>query len=105
MTRKTKRILVSFISLLTISVAGWLLLPAGRFSLFPKVTASGEEIVLAAKTVTFGVDATGVLRATSVENYGAPPGFADYWQFQIVSMAPEGKQVKAGDVLITFDAQ
>jgi multidrug resistance efflux pump len=34
----------------------------------------------------------------------APP-FGEYWQFQIVSMAPEGQNVKSGDQLITFDAQ
>src|SRR5262245_6892549 len=31
--------------------------------------------------------------------------FANYWQFQIVNLIPEGKQVKAGEQLIMFDAQ
>jgi HlyD family secretion protein len=31
--------------------------------------------------------------------------FANYWQFQIVNLVAEGKQVKAGDQLITFEAQ
>ena len=105
MNRRTQRIFISLAGLVAVIAAGWLLLSPRVSALFPKVTASGEETVLAPKTVVFAVEAAGLLRATSVQNYGAPPGFADYWQFQIVSMAPEGKQVKAGDVLITFDAQ
>src|SRR5262245_63623585 len=31
--------------------------------------------------------------------------FANYWQFQIVNLIAEGKQVKAGEQLITFEAQ
>jgi HlyD family secretion protein len=45
------------------------------------------------------------LRASSVRTFSAPPSFGDYWQFQIVSLAPEGGNVKTGDSLINFDAQ
>ena len=31
--------------------------------------------------------------------------FANYWNFQIVNLVAEGKQVKAGEQLITFEAQ
>jgi HlyD family secretion protein len=105
MAKRTKKTLIGLISLIALIVAAWFLLPARLASIFPKATASGEEIVVTSKTVTFGVDATGLLRATSVQNYGPPPPFGNYWQFQIVNMAPEGKQVKVGEILITFDAQ
>jgi len=55
--------------------------------------------------MSFWVEATGTLRAVSVRNFSAPPAFGEYWQFQIVSMAPEGNNVKSGDLLISFDAQ
>jgi multidrug resistance efflux pump len=74
-------------------------------SLLPKAIATGDEMVLAPKTLAFGVNATGLLRATSVQNFGAPPQFSNYWQFQIVSLVAEGKQIKAGEQLIGFDAQ
>jgi HlyD family secretion protein len=57
------------------------------------------------KTLSFRVDSTGILRATSVQNFGPPPPFGDYWQFKIVNMVPDGKEVKPGDVLLDFDAQ
>jgi HlyD family secretion protein len=106
MAKRTKTTLIGFISLITIIVvAAWFLIPSRLANFFPKVTASGDEIVVTSKTVSFGVDATGLLRATSVQNYGPPPPFGNYWQFQIVNMAPEGKHVKAGELLVTFDAQ
>ena len=55
--------------------------------------------------MSFWVDATGTLRASSVRNFSTPPPFCEYWQFQIVSLAPEGGNVKSGDSLINFDAQ
>jgi HlyD family secretion protein len=105
MAKRNKKTLIGLISLTALIVAAWFLLPARLANIFPKVTASGDEIVVAPKTLSFGVDATGFLRATSVQNYGPPPPFGHYWQFQIVNMAPEGKQVKAGEVLLAFDAQ
>ncbi len=73
--------------------------------LLPKAIATGDDLVVAPKTMMFTVDATGILRATSVQNFGAPPQFGNYWQFQIVNLVAEGKQVKPGDQLVTFDAQ
>jgi HlyD family secretion protein len=105
MAKRTKTTLIGLISLIALIIASWFLIPSRLANLFPKVTASGDEIVVAPKTLSFGVDATGFLRATSLQNYGPPPPFGNYWQFQIVNMVPEGKQVKAGEVLITFDAQ
>jgi HlyD family secretion protein len=105
MTKRTKRILFTLTSLIALIAAVWFFLPSRITAIFPKVTASGDEIIVASKKLSFGVDATGFLRATSLQNYGPPPPFGNYWQFQIVNMVPEGKQVKAGEVLITFDAQ
>jgi HlyD family secretion protein len=101
--KRAGRIPVILISLTAIIAAGWYLLPS-KISAFLKA-ATGDETSVAAKTMTFSVDAVGILRATSVRNYGAPPEFGNYWQFQIVNLVPEGKQVKSGDSLITFDAQ
>lgn len=66
---------------------------------------AAEEIVIASRSMSFWVDATGTLRASSVRNFSGPPPFGEYWQFQIVSLAPEGGNVKSGDLLINFDAQ
>jgi HlyD family secretion protein len=80
-------------------------LPSGLSRIIPKATAEADEITIAPKTLSFRVDSTGILRATSVANFGPPPPFGDYWQFKIVNMVPDGKQVKAGEMLIGFDAQ
>src|SRR5581483_6163584 len=40
-----------------------------------------------------------------VQNFGGPAGFGNYWQWQIVSLIQEGKNVKKDDVLINFDTQ
>jgi HlyD family secretion protein len=71
----------------------------------PKSSTAGDDLVMASRSMSFWVDATGTLRASSVRNFSGPPPFGDYWQFQIVSLAPEGGNVKAGDLLINFDAQ
>jgi HlyD family secretion protein len=105
MAKRTKKTFIGLISLIVIIAAAWFLLPSRLTNFFPRATATGDEIVVFAKTVSFGVDATGFLRATSMKNYGPPPPFGNYWQFNIVTLVPEGKQVKAGDLLITFDAQ
>jgi HlyD family secretion protein len=85
--------------------AAYLLFGSRLSSLLPRAAATGDEVIVAPKTLVFGIDATGLLRATSVQNFGSPPMFAYYFQFQIVDLAAEGKQVKTGDQLITFDAQ
>jgi HlyD family secretion protein len=104
MFKKSKRVIIG-VGLLAAIAAAYVLYGTRLSSLLPKATATGDEVVVAAKTLVFGVDATGLLRATSVQNYGGPPMFANYWQFQIVNLIAEGKQVKAGEQLITFDAQ
>jgi HlyD family secretion protein len=105
MAKRTKKTFIGLIGIIAIIAAGWFLFPSGLANIFPRATASGEEFVVFSKTVSFGVDATGFLRATAMKNYGPPPPFGNYWQFNIVNLVPEGKQVKAGDLLITFDAQ
>jgi HlyD family secretion protein len=87
-------------------VAGFSVLRSGAFSAVrPRGNTATDEIVIASRSMSFWVDATGTLRASSVRNFSAPPPFGEYWQFQIVSIAPEGGNVKAGDSLINFDAQ
>jgi HlyD family secretion protein len=105
MAKKHKSIIIVVFALAALAAAAYFLLPSKLSSLLPGMAATGDELVVGPKTLTFGVDATGVLRATSSQNFGAPPEFSNYWQFQIVNLVAEGKQVKAGDQLITFDAQ
>lgn len=105
MPKRTRRALSALAVVTALAIAAYFLLPAKLSSLLPQAAATGDEFTVAPKTMTFSVDATGILRATSVQNFGAPPEFANYWQFQIVNLAAEGKQVKTGDQLITFDAQ
>jgi HlyD family secretion protein len=104
MPKRTRRFLVGFLLIAAVGVAIFLFQSRWQ-SLFPKVTATGEVFAVTQRTMAFSVNATGVLRATSNQNFGAPPEFGNYWQFQIVNMAAEGKQVKSGDQLIGFDAQ
>jgi HlyD family secretion protein len=87
-------------------IAGFSFFRSGAFSaVLPKNGERADEIVIASRSMSFWVDATGTLRASSVRNFSAPPPFGDYWQFQIVSMAPEGGNVKTGESLINYDAQ
>src|SRR5215467_12265341 len=104
MLKKQRRVIIG-VALVATVAAAYVLFGSRLSSLLPKAAATGDDVVVAPKTLVFGVDATGLLRATSVQNFGGPPMFANYWQFQIVDLVAEGKQVKAGDQLITFDAQ
>lgn len=104
-TRAAKRTGIAVIVLAALIVA-FSFLKSGAFSaVLPKTGSAADEIVIASRSMSFWVDATGTLRASSVRNFSAPPSFGDYWQFQIVSLAPEGGNVKTGDSLINFDAQ
>jgi HlyD family secretion protein len=104
MIKKHKR-LIAVIAAIAAIGAAYVLFGSRFSSLLPKATATGDDVIVTPKTLVFGVDTTGLLRATQVQNFGGPPMFGNYWQFQIVNMAAEGKQVKAGEQLITFDAQ
>lgn len=104
MPKRTRRLLVSFFFIAAIGVIAFLFQSRWQ-TLFPKVTATGDAFTVTQRTMSFSVNTTGVLRATSVQNFGAPPEFGNYWQFQITNLVPEGKQVKQGDALISFDAQ
>src|SRR6266511_2788511 len=103
MLKKQRRVIIG-VALVAAGAAAYVLFGSRLSSLLPKAAATGDEVAVAPKTLVFGVDATGLLRATAVQNFGGPPMFADYWQFQIVNLVAEGKQVKAGEQLITFDA-
>jgi HlyD family secretion protein len=100
-----RRLLASLAVLAALAAVLFLAMPAGLASFLSKAGDAGEELVIAPRTMKFWVDATGLLRATSVQNFSAPVEFRNYWQFQIVSLTPEGRNVKQGDVLIGFDAQ
>jgi HlyD family secretion protein len=104
MLKKQRRVIIG-VAFVAAVAAAYVLFGSRLSSLLPKAAATGDEVAVAPKTLVFGVDATGLLRATAVQNFGGPPMFADYWQFQIVNLVAEGKQVKAGEQLITFDAQ
>ena len=104
-TRTARRTAIAVI-VIVVLIAGFSVLRSGTFSaVLPKSTTETDEIVIASRSMSFWVDATGTLRASSLRNFSAPMPFGDYWQFQIVSLAPEGGNVKAGDLLIGFDAQ
>jgi len=106
MPKVIKRIIIGVVIIGVIgAAAAFFVMPAGVASLLSKTAAMGDEVVVTSKTMSFWVDATGALRATSVANFGAPTEFRNYWQFQIVNMVQEGKNVKAGDVIINFEAQ
>ncbi len=91
--------------LVALAATAWLFAPSALASLFPRVATAGESFVVSPKTLIFSVEAKALLRATSSRDFGAPLEFANYWQFQIVSLAPEGKRVTSGEQLIGFDAQ
>jgi HlyD family secretion protein len=94
-----------FLLLGIFAVVAWTLFPGKIAGLFPQTTAKGDALVVTVKTLTFSVDAKALLRATSFGEFGAPGEFANYWQFQIVSLVAEGKRVTSGEQLIAFDAQ
>ncbi|MGA2264759.1 MAG: hypothetical protein ABSH28_25450, partial [Acidobacteriota bacterium] len=109
MSARSKSGVVIFISILLVAAAAVVLFPSLLTPLAGDWLGGGrpavDELEVSPKQMRFGVDATGVLKATSVQDFGAPPEFGGYWEFQIVSMIAEGKNVKKGDMLVTFDAQ
>ena len=70
-----------------------------------KPVAEAETITVTPGTLSFRVETPGTLRATSVQSFGGPPAFGNYWNFQLVSIIPEGRNVKKGETLLMFDAQ
>jgi RND family efflux transporter MFP subunit len=104
MSRKIKRAVAVLICVAMIAAGSFLLRRASSLSLLARAGSSDDEITMGPRSMTFRVEATGLLKATSVQNFGGPPAVRNYWQFQIVSMAAEGKNVKKDDLLIMFDA-
>lgn len=102
MSSKIKRFLILSIGLLVLGGAAFYLLPKKLPSFQPRAGTTVEEIVVQPRTVTFGVEATGALRAASMQNIAPPADLGNYWELQIVSMAPEGKDVKPGENLVTL---
>ena len=52
--------------------------------------------------LVLGVEVTGTLQAVNSDPIG-PPQVPDVWDFKISMMAPEGKDVKAGEPVLGFD--
>ncbi|HMG33807.1 MAG TPA: efflux RND transporter periplasmic adaptor subunit [Blastocatellia bacterium] len=105
-TSRTIRLISS--SVLCALVAAAIVLVARSSTLRAIVRGSEsevEEVTVEKQSLRFWVTASGTLRATSSRSFAGPPSFGDYWQFQIVSMAPEGQAVKNGDLIIKFDSQ
>lgn len=100
-----KRIAVVFL-LVAVTIGAIFFFRTGAIaSLLSRTSETAEEVVIAPRSLQFRVEATGILRATSVQNFGGPRPIGNYWQFKVVSLSTEGKNVKKGDVLINFDAQ
>ena len=101
----SKKVIAGGLSLIVVAAVIFLFATNRFASLLTRHAEGVDEVVVSPRSLSFWVDANGLLRATTVENYGGPPAFGRYWQFQIVSMAQEGKNVKKGDPLVSFDAQ
>ncbi len=103
-----RKVLLVLALMLSLAVGAFFVRP----SLFPssltglfRQADEGDDMEVQPRSLSLWVDATGMLRATTVQNFGAPPEFGGYWQFNLVSMVTEGKNVKKGDLLVSFDAQ
>lgn len=70
-----------------------------------KAPEAADTFTVTPGTLTFRIETTGTLRATSLQTFGGPPAFGQYWQFQLVNIIAEGKNVKKDEVLMMFDAQ
>src|SRR5581483_4193061 len=108
---KTARRITAILLTLAVLITASMFARSARFNSLlaatglAKTEAAVETITVAPGPLAFRVEATGTLRAASVKSYGGLPAFGSYWNFQLVSMVPEGKSVKTGEVLLMFDAQ
>lgn len=105
MSKKAVKITTGLALIVAIAAIAMVFRANAFSSLLSKKAVVEDEIEIASRSMIFWVEATGLLRASSVQNFGGPAAVGDYWQFQIVNLAPEGKQVKKGEPLIMFDAQ
>lgn len=83
-------------------VAAILLVGGSAWLYVARVGANGEFIVRRQDLVVT-IDVKGSLEAVHSVQLG-PPQIPDAWNFTIQSMAPEGKEVNRGEVVLTFDA-
>jgi multidrug resistance efflux pump len=91
----TRRRIGVVVGVVAVAGAGWWAfgresLPGGTWG-----RAERGDLVLS-------VEVTGTLAAVHSQPVG-PPQVADVWDFKISMMAPEGKDVKAGDPVLGFD--
>lgn len=103
--KRAKRIAWAALTTAAVAALAFLVLTGKLPGLIARAGSNGQELMIEPRALSFRVDANGLLRATSVRSFGGPPPFGDYWQFQIVGIVAEGKNVNTGDVLITFEAQ
>ncbi len=67
-----------------------------------ETVAEQEWISVKKEELLFSVSGNGVLGAARGVDLGAPP-VPNVWRFKILQMAPEGKQVESGEVVLRFD--
>ncbi|MBI4752106.1 MAG: HlyD family efflux transporter periplasmic adaptor subunit [Acidobacteria bacterium] len=104
MPRLSKKRLLLWVCLIVLIGSG--IFTSRRLPMFrAKAGSVVEDLTISPRSLSFGVEATGTLRATSVKNFGAPPLFSVYWEMQIATLVPEGTVVKPGDLLVSFANQ
>ncbi len=64
--------------------------------------AAEDSVVVKRDDLVLGVDITGALSAVDSDALG-PPMIPQTWNFKITHMAPEGKEIKEGEVALGFD--
>jgi multidrug resistance efflux pump len=65
--------------------------------------SDGDWVAIRRDDLVLTVDVTGKLAAVTSDLLG-PPAIPDKWEYKISVMAPEGSAVKAGEVVLAFDA-
>jgi multidrug efflux pump subunit AcrA (membrane-fusion protein) len=82
------------------ALAGAVLALAVGAAAWPR--AGGSWATVERGDLVLTTEASGALESVETESIG-PPSIADTWEFKISFLAPEGKEVKAGEPVIGFD--
>lgn len=62
----------------------------------------GTWVVVERGELVFTTEASGALESVETESIG-PPAIPDTWEYKIAFLAPEGKEVRAGEPVVGFD--